>query len=1235
MSVSKSGLDVTSIQNDLLGNLAGKIKADGPEVASKAFLYNTATPIQTKKYVEANMPIDPTMQSNKYINALKGVGSFIGGFAKSTGKIAGGIFETAIITPAKDLSFQASHNWQTETSFLKKQNTDASNLYLGTKRRLTDDLSAGRITKDAYNKEMESLDATVGQDVIQTNERYQIASKRQYQWKDYQTGQYHNPTIGDLFNIVDGAITLASLGTAGMVKGGFAATAEAGITKVLGRNTIIKGLETIGAKSLAADATVIAGRIDGVVTKTIKTIPGLRDYTERQIAKLGGDITARKFVTNAVAETILHSPLRQMNIQAAREIVTTTMDNKFLETPEGKSWLSSGAGQAVMLAGMALEGGPLGFLMKQFGSVGKKVQIGLHGSEFASKASRLGVDFAKLTPEQLKVLQRGSSEFEGTFFDHIFRMADEGGDIANGWGWVAKHPEFAAQLKSVQETLGRGRLAGAAANASMAGITRDLLAANKKVNIDNVMEHMINHQKAGEILSAVVGKEGVVIKFSRQESNKLVASVDQALKNVKKEITGTGYVTGKAQGATLLKAEKEAAIQIIQDAKDSGVSWAQHDAITQQMIDGINTAKGPGSIKSAIKSIDTAKGMKGIPTKIKKQLAELGYIAGEPKLITHPFINIAESADSQLRSIIVGETRNGLAKTLGLNRAAPLEDLTAVLGDDVAKVNGRAPAFGNIGRTLEKLGVGIGTGNQEAYRMVMTNAINAIDEAGVSIGGVTALNKLQQYIEGVGQGGTKKLWTGAISDMRQLTRNEIAEALGIKRDAAAKIQKAIIAAHIDVPLAIRGLADRAVDYAQKVPLQRTYQRIQGALRYTYNPFFRTQEFTETKLLSAAATGGKSTIISTFNKLSSKGSENLKLDDVVAKMENARILEATMYGEAASSVALGRVTARMLNAQKKELAAVVDATAAKLGMTIDEVLQNRTQDIIDLIRPIVQYPTAGAINSQMAKFMNLAAFPSRYNVKVTGLALKAIANQTPLVQAAVVRGIWDYSSWLNTDSGLAWQQDYANEIRLFKWLTPIGSLEWTMKQLQGNRSSWGDFGQLGGLPFGVWSQILHDNGTITLQSPYVDPKSGAIYSQKIPDSAKGRMSMAIMDMLGSTFTWPGRTLGLPGKQESLRNFAEKMTGAGRGDFQTVIKSPEDLSPAQRNAQQFWKERANAAGIKLPIQKPIAAPITTVAAAPVYPQLKRYTKQEMNTAKKVASASKKKTKQPVPFQQIVNR
>lgn len=1235
-----SGLDVTDSPdlNRLEGLVAG-MKAKGIKTAGQAFFSGERTPLARPAYVEPRLASITPIRQPFLQKVATSSSDFLANIAKTTAKNVGGLLDVPL-QAGKDLMFQATHNFMNETQFYSHANAKVSNEYLATKNRLTKDYETGVINKTQYDKQLSTLDATTGQQVKSTSEQYQTAKDRQYMWKDFQTGQYHAPTVGDLFNIADGAITLASLGTAGLSKAGFAQTAETGVTKLLGRDMFVTGLEKLGLKSTSASVASLAGKMDTIVGEAITKVPGLRDYTERQILKLGGDITAKKFVTNAIAETFMHAPLREMNIESAQKIVESVRQGNFLQTPEGSNWLNSGAGQALMMAGMALEGGPLGFLTKTFGKMGSAVKVSMFGSELASSAELFTKNITD--PAVLEIIQRGGTKMEGTFLDHIFRMSSKVGDAAEGWVWLAKQtPEVKAALKSVQESLSSGRIAGASAVASMQGTVNKLLAAGKEVNVENVMNDMLQWQRAGEIGVQVTpsliakgiiqaGDKVVPIKFAQQDIDKLIKGIDTIAKDTQAAFKEAG---GKSK-TELLTIQKQAISEYLTQAEKDGVQWTQHADIMKHITDSIEKGKTIGHIKGGIESIDAAKYVKGITGKAKKELNDLGYVIGLPKLVTHPFISAAEASGAKLASTLVGEVKGGMAQTYGLSRKAPVGELTKLLGDDVAMVMGRSPAFGAIGKILESVGLSAQQATTEAYKMVSTNAVNAIDELGVGAKGVTVLNTLQEFAES----------TKTLSDVRQMTNAEIVKALSAKgiqisKESAGKIQNAIVKAHVDVPLSLIGLADKTVSAAQAIPgagrLQSLYGRVQGALRYTYNPFFRMQEMVETNLLSSAATGGRSTHLSTFLGFGNRPSKEI-LQEIVGKMEKANMLEATRFGEGATNVALGRVTANIGNIQKRELASVVNDLAEKYKMTVDDLLATRGQDVIDLVRPIVQYPTKGILNTNFAKFMNLAAFPSRYNLKVTSLAVKAIANQTPTVQGAILRGLWNYDSWLKSDAGMAWQQDYANELRFMKWITPINSLEWTMKTLQGDRGSWMDIGQMGGLPFGVWSTILQDQGIIPRQSPYVDPKSGEIFSTKIPESVKGRLAMAITDMIGSAFTFPGRTVGLPSKQQNLRNFVNKLVGTDKNDFGIVYRDPSELSPQDQNLQKYWLERAKAAGVEIP--KPTVKTPSVINGNLIVPD-NYITPSKINASEKLAlkraSAKTNKKKQPVDFNAIVSR
>jgi hypothetical protein len=363
--------------------------------------------------------------------------------------------------------------------------------------------------------------------------------------------------------------------------------------------------------------------------------------------------------------------------------------------------------------------------------------------------------------------------------------------------------------------------------------------------------------------------------------------------------------------------------------------------------------------------------------------------------------------------------------------------------------------------------------------------------------------------------------------------------------------------------------------------------------------------------------------------------------IVKKMEALNIIEGSRTGEAATNIAMGRISANLTRFQKNDLARYVDFMAQKLtNGNVDELLRSHTSEVIDAVRPIVQYPTKGILNSNLARAVNLAAFPARYNIKVAALATKVLAQQPPMVQAAVIRGIADFQSWLNTPDGLAWRQDYANEIAAMKWLTPIGSLDWTMKALTGNFGSWREVGMVGGLPFGVWTTILTNQGILPEQPPYVDPKSGEIFSRKVPETTKGRMAIAIMDMLGSIYTYPGRTLMLPSKADINREIAYKIVGQERQDIETRKYTPADLKERSRNEQQFWYNRRNGINqitdqdIQKFRQDNIKTPEVIVTSNPN--EIQKIAKSDLSKMEKTTGGKRgRRQRVPVPFEQIVNR
>lgn len=460
------------------------------------------------------------------------------------------------------------------------------------------------------------------------------------------------------------------------------------------------------------------------------------------------------------------------------------------------------------------------------------------------------------------------------------------------------------------------------------------------------------------------------------------------------------------------------------------------------------------------------------------------------------------------------------------------------------------PTLNQFATFLQKTGMSPRSSNIIASRVLSENVIANLDnttaaaiglnaKGDVPKGGQAILKELSDYIEN--KKGVLGLGKSAASDLRQLFYKEIREALpGLKltRGQAKELSKAIKQGYLEVPLEFRGAGDKIVDALYRYnPLHKTYSRIQSALRYSYNPFFRVQERTETAILSR---------VQANNLLWNK--PRAVLDDTVRKLDEARILSSSMYGEAAQDQVLGRITANITQGQKRDLAGLALDIANRKGMTIDELITNHADEIDDALRVVVQYPRKGFLASPMARTLNTAFFPMRYNLKVTKLAAEALAKQPPYIQKAVLHSMLNMKDWLQSEEGILWQQQHQDAIKLFNWITPINSIAYTLNLLTNRPDELSDLGMLGGLPLGIITQILDSQGIISINNPYVDKSTGKTFPKYIPESTKARAATALTDLLGSMFTYPGRTLGLPGKGEGLRAVVGAFIDTNGADFE---------------------------------------------------------------------------------------
>lgn len=623
-------------------------------------------------------------------------------------------------------------------------------------------------------------------------------------------------------------------------------------------------------------------------------------------------------------------------------------------------------------------------------------------------------------------------------------------------------------------------------------------------------------------------------------------------------------------GRFALLKSKESRVAYIEAMRENGVFWAQNEIMYAKMVDIATSTRNVQKLTKRVMDVDTGETLVGIPNSLKKALAKDGYVAIRP-------------VSNELRVMEVEDTRNLVTSLIDEGddafelATAPMPSLN--MFTVWMKRVGLSPVANNhtANKALRESVAGSLAGTRALSELTKRIPSEKLAQRDLvpAAGGV--IMKLQRYIENkrpLFENQTSLLTrTSSLTDIRQMSTKEIREALNsrtfkVSRDQAVEIQRAIRQGYIDVPLEMRGLGDRAVDALFRyVPGAAAYNRFQASLRYTYNPFFRTQEVVETQA---------------FAKLEANtllwGRTKGQLDNTVATLERMGVFSEELVGNAAmrEDVVIGRITSHLLPTQKRQLAGLAETIAQRKGMAVADYAARYPDELADALKVIVQYPTRGALATPLARTINLAFWPMRYNIKVASMTAKILARQSPTVQYAVINSAFKVGDWLKSDEGLAWQAQYSGAIGFLRWVTPFGTIQQTLTMLRGNTASVSDLGQLGGLPFGFIFQLLDSYRVfdsipgITYATPYVDPKTGEIYSDRVPKTLKGYTAMAIEDFINHTFTYPGRIVGLPGKGAIVRRVSGVFVDTNGSDYERIVRE-DKLTELQKRQAEIIKSK----------------------------------------------------------------
>lgn len=961
--------------------------------------------------------------------------------------------------------------------------------------------------------------------------------------------------------IADFAATALSLGTLKLAQ-------------VAGKEAYQAG-GTAALKSLIDDAAT-------PLEKVIMKVPAVRALVERNLSqaarreaqKIAGENSAQYLLRESkkvAVDLLIKRPLfYQTNIAETQKLY-----NSIIEKNAGGALASS-----AWLGIQMVEGGPLGLLAK--------------GGSWATRA--------------LNKAAHGKA----SYIDELSKRI--------GNGNASQGAEYIVNNKAAEKTF---------------RIAQEL---NLTVTNGNVMEAvdntLTNYVQAGYDLKKVTFKmiEKDLKNWAKAEADRITEIKAGKIKGVKPEdiskyaVVRWDSVTKQGLAEAIVNAgdNKSAQLAVLVDmASRPGVGWGNNEILVTRLKGIINKGKSAEDAAKAIKAVETASvAVPGMSKAFSNKLAKLGYTVAAPfggnKI---PILDYSDAIGSTRRLVsgaIDGDTSifDPSYQPEPIIQAFSQLLERAGLSPQAASSVGNRKLYESLVVELDKIGLtgalGVTTRSKRAGGDI-TNGAKAV------------LSKLQNYIQNkpavFGWGNAS-----SVTDVRQLTTAEVRQVLGITKDQAKEVSRAIMDGYLKTPMEFRGLGDKIVDNIYRInPLHKYYSRIQSAFRYTYNPFFRIQERTETKLLSH---GQANNLIWTKSRT--------QLNEAAQVLDDAKIFNSSLPGEAAQDQVFGRITASITKGQKRDLAGLAWDMAEARGMTVKELVAKHPEEIDDALRVVVQYPRKGVLASPLARTMNLMFFPMRYNVKVTQLAAQVLAKQPPSVQMAVIHSGFKMKDWLKSDEGIAWQSAHADAIQLLGWITPINSIAYTMNLLSHRPDSVAELGQLGGLPLGFITQILDSQGVIHLNRPYVNPKTGDLFPDYIPNTTKARASVALTDLLGSMFTYPGRTLGLPGKQATLKKAVRAFIDTNGTEFDKELRT-EELTPLQQNWIRVLKGDTSEEAVDAlynspspgkyngytipPLDLPIKRPTTAVAAPPKRTGLP-------STAK---SPRQKKTALPIPPRQ----
>lgn len=455
------------------------------------------------------------------------------------------------------------------------------------------------------------------------------------------------------------------------------------------------------------------------------------------------------------------------------------------------------------------------------------------------------------------------------------------------------------------------------------------------------------------------------------------------------------------------------------------------------------------------------------------------------------------------------------------------------------------PGLGKIGRAITKAGLSPVANEPGALQSALKTNLN------------TELGKLDPNLEGKGSSLYSSLLnkagdTRGVTDIRLLSKRALGQVLrdeGISSITPGQLKSALSTAQLRVPAELQSLGGKLTSAAIKyVPGEKTLLKAQSYGRFGINPIFAGKVGIKAGYLGAVDSHGGPIIGKVSN-------------DVAAYVGDAKQFGGLVQDTLGTPGARAKGGFGVDKFQQHVAGNLVQNILKKNGASLEDIAKNPAlkQQVDHAVQMIYGYPKGGVLDSNLMKSLNVAVFPARFEAKILGATAKAIINQPPVVRASILNGLLKTQNFLNSPEGQQWKKDNSELVDVARYFTPLDTLSKVMSAVtgQGHGVNLKDLGAIGGLPFGVFTQILTGQG-VNLgpfgSSDYVPTKTGVAIGRQIPQTTKARIATALGDIISQSFSYPGAQIGLKSKSSIVKTAVDVVAGGNlktnKSDFKTV-------------------------------------------------------------------------------------